>query len=1078
MGKNEDTGALRTTLITLVVLLVGVFLVGFVSAEKTTYTPTTTTVCDDDEVCNAVLYSGVQNVMEDGKWVDVYKAKSLKDTGAYEVKFLETDGDYPLTVLDYNMTSITLDLDHWSFFNDAIDIRIWKSNDEKEKKYKDDVAQGLIEESGLESSYKSLFDKVSHEKEVFNLFDLGDKKVTYSISPGDIIEFGPNSTTIVLQTADSENLEDTFITEDAPTTNYGSEPYGLVGGDYGRNYTSMIKFNISSVPEGATIDSAILQTYIYGVFLDGSPPIDVGDSIKINAQHLYNSYDWVETTPTWNTKPSSSDYNTTESFNIFTNTSAVGWYNYNIDEMLVTQRSGVYKDNLSIYITSSEWNNINFSDTIYWRGKEYATTSLRPILNITYQISYPNATITYPINGTTYNISVNYFNWTFMNTSALDVCQYSINGTVNVSVTCTDLYKVISLDDGDYDILFTLNDTKGNMNWTQNFFTQDTTAPVINVTYPYETITNETIGHTLYFNWTATDATSSLSSCWYNYNNTNTTVTCGDQNTTFVTNLDGQRNLTFYVNDSLNNVADFTRYWDYKFLERSRTFNATSYETTTDNYILNISSDGTQVISAQLWYNNTNYTATKVGNNVEMTFTSEISHPWGETGNQTFYWTVQHGSDLINSTADGQYINPLQFGICNDTLVTPFINFTFKDEETDTFINSTFEVYDWFYYVGDGSQNKTFDYVNTTEQESYAFCFNTNVTVHNNASIKYKNSLHPERIYAQSVDLTNDTTYVVLYLLGSADGQYVSFRTQDQYGTIITGAQVQIEKEFTGAWVFLGQDLTDSSGSATFFLNPDDDHRITVTKSGYTPDISIIRPTQSSYTVVLTSAATYDTSARWEGIKYVTTPKTGTILAPNTSYDFGFNVTGILGNITACKLIITNTSFHEIGSAEGCGAYGGNITLNLGTNDNLKLFGNYYIDFGSGYQLLKSNDAWMVEMMNISSSGAYVWELMEKFTDYEGFGTGNKAEFNKITFFFILLVIGLGLFTKSTGIELTSPGYTMLILWGIITMFSFVGLFAVEGIIRNAWANKYAIWLMTSFLTWGFMLNYWRRNTT
>lgn len=697
--------------------------------------------------------------------------------------------------------------------------------------------------------------------------------------------------------------------------------------------------------------------------------------------------------------------------------------------------------------------------------------------NFTQNVVTPGASIIYPVNGTDYDTVVNHFNWTVTNGTTLDDCFYSINGTANVSVACTDLYKAISVGDGNYNILFTLNDTLGQMNWTQNYFTQDTTGPILDVTYPYGTIINQTIGHTLYFNWTVSDATSNVDTCWYVYNNTNTSMTCGNQNTTFVTNLAGQRNLTFWANDTLNNIASILGTWDYKYLERDITFNATSYETTSDTFILNISSDGVETVSASFWYNNTEYTATKIGNNIEMTFTSEISHSWGEIANNQFYWTINHGANKINSSINSQDVQGIQFGICNATLTTPFLNFTFKDEGTDLFINSTLEVYDWIYFTGDGSQNKSFTYVNLTEQESYIFCAAPNFTFHNNASITYKADGYPQRIYAQSNDISNETTYTQLYLLSTSDGQYVTFQTQDQYAQIINGVTIIIEKQVEGTYVKIEEDLTDSSGSVTFFLDPDDSHRITAEKEGYTINIQTIRPTQNLYTIVMSDGTSIVTDFMWEGIRYNTWPRTGTFLAPNTSYDFGFNVTGTIGNITSCKIEITNSSFDIIGSTVGCNAYGGNITLNLGTSSHNKLFGNYYINFGSGYELLKSNDVWMVELINVSSSGALLWELMANFKDYEGFGTGNKAEFNRITFFFILLVILLGLFTRATGMEVVfglTMGYTLLILWSIITLFSFVGMFEVSGIVRNAWLAKYYIWLITTFMTWGFLIHHWR----
>lgn len=1070
MEKTKSTGAQRATLMTLMILMMGVFLVGIVSAGETTYTPTTTTICEGN-VCTQTLYSGVQNVYEDNQWKDISKAKSLKGTGAYNIEFLETDSDYPMSVLDYNMTSITLDLDHWSFFNSEVDIRIWEANQTKEDKYTKDVREGKAVDKGLGDSYKERYLKVSHEKEKFNAFNLGDKKVTYTVSPGDIIEFGPNSTTLTLQVANSENLEDTFIYEDAATNNYGATAYGLVGGGPGYNFTTMYKFNISSIPAFSTISEAKLNLYAYGMFLDP------GDSLKLGSHHLYDSYDWVETDPTWNTQTTA--YNTTEDTETFVSTSAINkWYDISVKEALESQMARPNTDNLSIWLAAEQEVNILESDTVYWRSKEEANPAIRPLLNVTYTLPPPTVNITYPFNATDYGVSVNHFNWSITNYTELDSCAYSLNGAANVTVGCADYNKTITSVEGNNSIIFSATNIGALIGSFRTDYSQDTTAPVVNVTYPFGTITNQTIGHTIYLNWTASDATSDISSCWYNYNNTNTTVTCGDQNTTFTTAVTGQRNITFYANDSFNYVNSYTASWDYKVLEYNRIFNTTSVETTTDYYILNMSSDGTQTTTAQFWYNNTNYTATKVGNNVDMTFTSSISHPWGEVGNQSLYWTIDYGAEKINTTIAHQQIDGMSFGPCNATLVQPFLNFTFKDEVNDTFTNSTFTVLDWYYYTGDGTQNKSFSFTNLTEQESYSFCMNTNMTIHNNATIRYEASGYPQRIYAQSADLSNATTYVTLYLLGTADGQSVSFQTQDQYSQPISGTTVKVEKQFGGAWSLIGEDLSDATGTTTFFLNPDDDHRITATKEGYSSTVSIIRPTQPTYTIILSISGGRTTDYSFEGVNYNTWPESGMFLDPNTTYTFGLNITSNVGNITACKLIITNTSFDSIGSAVGCEGYGGNISVNLNTADNRKLFGNYYLDLGEGYKLVDSSSIWIVESMNTYPGGSLYWELMVSLKNWDGFGTGNAADFNRFTFFFLMIIILVGILTKFTGIELNSPGYTLLIVWAIMGMFSMVGYFKVDGIILNAWLSKHYVFLMASFVTWGYVLNHWRIRTT
>jgi len=57
----------------------------------------------------------------------------------------------------------------------------------------------------------------------------------------------------------------------------------------------------------------------------------------------------------------------------------------------------------------------------------------------------------------------------------------------------------------------------------------DTVEPTINITYPEEDMGVGNIGDNETFNWTATD--DNIDTCWYEYNDTNTTVTCGDNTT-------------------------------------------------------------------------------------------------------------------------------------------------------------------------------------------------------------------------------------------------------------------------------------------------------------------------------------------------------------------------------------------------------------------------------------------------------------------------------------------------------------------------------------------------------------------
>ena len=130
-----------------------VLLVGAVSA--TTYTPTTETNCDGDGTCTQIIYSGTQFVFEDDIWKNWDEARSLKDKG-FEIIFLEDDKEYPLEVLDFNATSITVKLNPkgFSIFTKNVPIRIWTPND-----------------LSIKDDFKETYDKVVEEEISFWLLN-------------------------------------------------------------------------------------------------------------------------------------------------------------------------------------------------------------------------------------------------------------------------------------------------------------------------------------------------------------------------------------------------------------------------------------------------------------------------------------------------------------------------------------------------------------------------------------------------------------------------------------------------------------------------------------------------------------------------------------------------------------------------------------------------------------------------------------------------------------------------------------------------------------------------------------------
>ena len=136
-------------------------------------------------------------------------------------------------------------------------------------------------------------------------------------------------------TLDSSNdLSDSYMAEAAPTTNYGTTYFMSVTTQPSSNYYSIIKFNTSLIPSGATINSATLYLYKR-----------VGPVSRYH--QIYNvSNAWNETNITWNNMPSATTLNDNKS----TGTSG-SWVSFNVTLGMATysknQTSFLIKDSIA-----------------------------------------------------------------------------------------------------------------------------------------------------------------------------------------------------------------------------------------------------------------------------------------------------------------------------------------------------------------------------------------------------------------------------------------------------------------------------------------------------------------------------------------------------------------------------------------------------------------------------------------------------------------------------------------------------------------------------------------------------------
>jgi hypothetical protein len=325
-----------------------------------TFTPTTDTVCENG-ICNKILYSGIRNVYEDNEWKKVENARSLKDKGFDVV--INSDGVHNVEVLDFNISFIEF---NFSFDPDNLGEYDYEYEDGKLKtKFK------ILE-------YNDTGDLVETEYDIE--VEEGGLNYVYDGNPlGKEFHFGDESTTIKLQNNVTENLNDAYVYEDSPDTNYGSVFNTLFGmsSTSGHDRICYYMFNISSIPSSVSIIESVFVSDLYVNGLDAAAEGYNGSFYRVDDS-------WNESGITWNNKPSHlGPPNST--FKFFGGTGEpVGWIPFDLTD-IVSYHYSLNRNNVSFALVPSDvFGTPSSSDYVRFYSKDGANQLLNPYLNITY----------------------------------------------------------------------------------------------------------------------------------------------------------------------------------------------------------------------------------------------------------------------------------------------------------------------------------------------------------------------------------------------------------------------------------------------------------------------------------------------------------------------------------------------------------------------------------------------------------------------------------------------------------------------------------------------------------------------
>lgn len=590
----------------------------------------------------------------------------------------------------------------------------------------------------------------------------------------------------------------------------------------------------------------------------------------------------------------------------------------------------------------------------------YYCTDTANLINNTERISFavdslaPGISIVYPENNSNYTQTDLAINYTYSDNN-IGSCWWTRNaGVTNTTLTCGTNITGQTWSEGLNNVIIYANDTFNHINFSSVRFRIDTTAPVVSIIYPTETIDKVfTIGNNITLNWTVSDAGTGLESCWIDYAGINTTVTCGNNNQTYITTL--SKSLVLYANDSLGNVGRDVTTWDYVITEHLQTYNASSIVGAIENFAINISQATGFTSTSTLFYNGTSYSGTKTGTGLNYVFDKTIIIPtYPDSQNSTFYWQFSmvnsSGTYLYNSTLYNQSINNLSISDCSSYSVNVY-NFTLSDEGTRAKITSTDNVnttieLDTNIYGTNNLLTPIASYSRQWNNESIAeVCINIPINKEYiiNTVVKYSTDTGAEEYYYIQNNPFNSQTLnrnITLYDLLLADStscvvSYVPTSGIARPNVVISPFRYYVSN---GTFIEVEAGLTDNDGETILHLVEEDvKYKFQVSVNGTQIYLSDETSVYSSSTTdicrlnLLESTTSADFETDYSNLPSGTYSITSNRTARTITLEFNLPDSGLM-NLTVWKMDNNNASVGTLIGMNSTTASSGSLVISVPTS--------------------------------------------------------------------------------------------------------------------------------------------------
>ncbi len=487
--------------------------------------------------------------------------------------------------------------------------------------------------------------------------------------------------------------------------------------------------------------------------------------------------------------------------------------------------------------------------------------------------------------------------------------------------------------------------------------TVDATIPQITIINPVGDEGINIVGGSQNLNWSVNDTASNLDSCWFDYNGTNVTVTCSDNSTTFILE-ENNLNLTFYANDTAGNEnSEFTE-WFYTFFEASVTFNDTAFETSTQFFILNMTTlSDILTVDAILNYNGTRFTTTSECVTGSCSISTSIDIPLvtsGENENKSFFWEITGfnatSSFSVNSSVRQQNVTRIHLEQCNATFTNQTLNFTAFDEITLASVDPFSFNADFEFWLGSGTIIRNISFAEPTISSFQLCILPADVTYNINGVVEYDEAVGTNytirNYYFQNDQIDSNSQDIGLGLLLADQSTTFILKVQDADILPLANVLIFTERFYAGTGEFLVVQVakTDDNGkSVGFFEAETGDYRFIIKQNGVT---LLITPSGNrSQKVVgeevpftLTFTVGEDEGPSWEDFEPVddlistlifnTTTQVLSFTYSDTSADFTSSLLQVFKvNATADDSLICNSNLSQSAGIITCNMTG-NVTGN------------------------------------------------------------------------------------------------------------------------------------------------------